>query len=596
MLAAVGRDGNDNLYPIAYAFVKVEKFDTWDWFLNLLLRDIGSHAEKGWAFLSDTQKGLIEAVHKHAPTAEHRYCLRHMYNNFKGKFKGEELKRLFWKAASTYNVKQHFRVMKKIERICPKRGPAQTPFEWLSVVPSAHWARCFFPIRTKWDVIVNNISESFNSYILEARGLPIIQMFEWLRMRLMARIQIKREGMERYTRVVCPNILKKIEKQRELSRNCFATWAGGDKFEVKHFLEKHVVHLDEQYCSCRMFQLAGYPCCHAMGALGFFRREAEDYVDPSMMKDVYLRVYNHGINPVSGMHDFDESSLGNVDPPHVKPRVGRPTKKRRRDGNDNGASVGTRKGLTHTCSICHEQGHNKAGHHTHTRQNEMPATASAPSPSQTEVPPQSSQAPSRRRRSAPSPSQPSATASQSHNFSQSFVSPDFTSFEMPDSLQGALDSNQSTQSTLPELVVPPMSAPIPSAGSQPPQVTEVPPQVPRQSPKSRKQQNPISLSSKKLQNIRKVLNPTPNPTFKRPCCAENRSTSTSTSLKSVAASYKPKSTAPSSMSRTFGPSSMPKPRTTVASSMPKPASTLKATPSASTLPASSKDKSAKETF
>ncbi|KAG8381900.1 hypothetical protein BUALT_Bualt05G0020900 [Buddleja alternifolia] len=174
MLAAVGRDGNDNLYPIAYAFVEVEKFDTWDWFLNLLLRDIGSHAERGWAFLSDRQKGLIEAVHKHAPTAEHRYCLRHMYNNFKGKFKGEELKRLFWKAASTYNVKQHFRVMKEIERICPKRGPTQTPFEWLSVVPSAHWARCFFPIRTKCDVIVNNISESFNSYILEARGLPII--------------------------------------------------------------------------------------------------------------------------------------------------------------------------------------------------------------------------------------------------------------------------------------------------------------------------------------------------------------------------------------------------------------------------------------
>ncbi|KAG8381899.1 hypothetical protein BUALT_Bualt05G0020800 [Buddleja alternifolia] len=344
-----------------------------------------------------------------------------------------------------------------------------------------------------------------------------------------------------------------------------------------------------------MFQLAGYPCCHAMGALGFFRRGTEDYVDPSMMKDVYQRVYSHGLRPVPGMHDFDESSLGNVDPPHVKPRVGRPTKKRRRDGNDNGASVGTRKGLTHTCSICHEQGHNKAGHHTHTRQNEMPATtiedeggsevgiqaempphcttgnSSAPSPSQTEVPPQSSQAPSRRRRSA------------SQNL-------------MPESLQGALDSNQFTQSTLPELAVPPMSTPIPSVGSQPPQVSEVLPQVPRQSLKSRKQQNPISLSSKKLQNIRKVLKPTPNPAFKRPCCAENRSTSTSTLLKSVVASYKPKSNAPSSMPKTFGPSSMPKPRTTATSSMPKPALTLKATPSASTLPASSKDKSAKETF
>ncbi|KAG8375051.1 hypothetical protein BUALT_Bualt10G0059600 [Buddleja alternifolia] len=372
---------------------------------------------------------------------------------------------------------------------------------------------------------------------------------------------------------------------------------GGDKFEVKHFLEKHVVYLDEQCCSCGMFQLAGYPCCHAMGALAFFRREAEDYENPSLMKDVYLRVYSHGINPVPEMHDFDESSLGHVDPPHVKPRVGRPTKKRRRDGNDNGASVGTREGLTHTCSICHEQGHNKAGHHTHTKQNEMPSTATedegkSEAGIRAEVPPKSSQ--------------PSSTASQSHNFSQSSVSLDVTSFEMPDSLQGAPDSNQFTQSTLPELVVPLMSAPIPSVGSQPPQVSEVLPQVPTQSPKSRKQQNSISLSSKKLQNIRTMLNPTPNPAFKRPCCAENRSTSTSTStlIKFVPASYKLKSTAPSSMPKTFGPSSMPKPRTTAASSMPKPASTLKATSFASTLSrktsrpaaASSKDKSAKKTF
>ncbi|KAG8382258.1 hypothetical protein BUALT_Bualt05G0058100 [Buddleja alternifolia] len=214
---------------------------------------------------------------------------------------------------------------------------------------------------------------------------------------------------------------------------------GGDKFEVKHFLEKYVVLLNEQYCSCGMFQLAGYPCCKAMDALGFFRKEAEDYVDPSLMKDMYLRVYNHEINPVPRMHDFDESSLGHVDPPHVKPRVGRPTKKSKRGGNDNGASVGTRRGLTHTCSICHEQGHNKAGYHTHTLdrmrymlaiatedeggseagiQAEMPphsttGNANAPSPSQTEVPPQSSQ--------------PSPTASQSHNFSQSSISPEFTS-------------------------------------------------------------------------------------------------------------------------------------------------------------------------
>ncbi|KAK4382619.1 hypothetical protein Sango_2854200 [Sesamum angolense] len=122
LLSAIGRDGNDNIYPIAMAYVEIEKHDSWEWFLNLLLRDIGSHDERGWAFISDRQKGLIEAVTQLAPRAEHRFCLRHMYNNFKGKFKGQELKNLFWKAASTYNVKEHLRIMKELRRLTRKEG------------------------------------------------------------------------------------------------------------------------------------------------------------------------------------------------------------------------------------------------------------------------------------------------------------------------------------------------------------------------------------------------------------------------------------------------------------------------------------------
>ncbi|KAK4397703.1 hypothetical protein Sango_1245800 [Sesamum angolense] len=157
LLSAIGRDGNDNIYPIAMAYVEIEKHDSWEWFLNLLLRDIGSHDERGWAFISDRQKGLIEAVTQLAPRAEHRFCLRHMYNNFKGKFKGQELKNLFWKAASTYNVKEHLRIMKEIEKVDKKRGQEQTAIEWLAEIPSHHWARCFFPVKTHCDVVVNNM-------------------------------------------------------------------------------------------------------------------------------------------------------------------------------------------------------------------------------------------------------------------------------------------------------------------------------------------------------------------------------------------------------------------------------------------------------
>ena len=38
------------------------------------------------------------------------------------------------------------------------------------------------------DCYVNNLSESFNSMILEARDKPIIAMLEWIRVRLMTRM------------------------------------------------------------------------------------------------------------------------------------------------------------------------------------------------------------------------------------------------------------------------------------------------------------------------------------------------------------------------------------------------------------------------
>ncbi|XP_073136523.1 uncharacterized protein [Henckelia pumila] len=61
LLVAVGKDGNDKLFPIALAVVKVENRENWSWFLSELLEDIGGVAEGKWTFISDRQKGLIEA-------------------------------------------------------------------------------------------------------------------------------------------------------------------------------------------------------------------------------------------------------------------------------------------------------------------------------------------------------------------------------------------------------------------------------------------------------------------------------------------------------------------------------------------------------
>ena len=55
-MVAVARDPNDEYFPLAVAVVEAETKDSWIWFINLLLVDIGD--SKRWAFIIDQQKVL----------------------------------------------------------------------------------------------------------------------------------------------------------------------------------------------------------------------------------------------------------------------------------------------------------------------------------------------------------------------------------------------------------------------------------------------------------------------------------------------------------------------------------------------------------
>ena len=57
MLTAIGRDANDQMLPIAWAMVEVENKDTWSWFLELLVDDLGGpNICSSITFMSDQQK------------------------------------------------------------------------------------------------------------------------------------------------------------------------------------------------------------------------------------------------------------------------------------------------------------------------------------------------------------------------------------------------------------------------------------------------------------------------------------------------------------------------------------------------------------
>ena len=62
LLVAVERDGNNHMFPIAWAVVEKETSESWTWFLQQLKLDLGIEDGLGWSIVSDMQKVSIICI------------------------------------------------------------------------------------------------------------------------------------------------------------------------------------------------------------------------------------------------------------------------------------------------------------------------------------------------------------------------------------------------------------------------------------------------------------------------------------------------------------------------------------------------------
>ena len=136
-------------------------------------------------FIYDNQ-GLIPAMEMLFPTVEHKFCVKHIYNNFKLNFNGLELKAALWSYVAATTVKEFEKRMQDMKEL------DKEAWEYQADIQPTQWTKSHFPLRAISVCYVNNLSESFNSMILEVRNKPIIVMLEWIRLRLMTRTYSKR--------------------------------------------------------------------------------------------------------------------------------------------------------------------------------------------------------------------------------------------------------------------------------------------------------------------------------------------------------------------------------------------------------------------
>ena len=88
--------------------------------------------------------------------------------------------------------------------------------------------------------------------IMKARDKPILSMLEWIGVRLMSRLYIKKIDIEKYGGKLCPSIQDKLEKLKLESKNFYAMPSRRFVYEVDNERERHVVDLVGRPCSCRV--------------------------------------------------------------------------------------------------------------------------------------------------------------------------------------------------------------------------------------------------------------------------------------------------------------------------------------------------------
>ncbi|KAM0845895.1 hypothetical protein ACQ4PT_056048 [Festuca glaucescens] len=355
ILCATGRDGNNNLFLVAFGFVDKEETATWSWFLTQLKYALGGEAGKFgyYTIISDRQKGLLNAINQIFPNCPQRYCLRHIYANVQtAGFRGEELKK--YMDAASYSYTQHgFDVaMANMKEECLEA------WEWLMKITVASWARYAIDYNCKTDLVVNNLSEVFNRMILDVRGKPVITMFDGIRKKVMVRNDDKRTGAAKARWEICPTYAEIIEENKRWSRMYRSNKYVDGLWEVTNGTDKtYAVNLNGRTCGCKRWDLSGIPCSRAISAIYKAFQHPEDFVSDFFKKPMYMEAYNPVIYPVLGEDSRTKTDTPDIDPPVFKISLGRSQTKRRKGKFEVPEPKQTSRMASITCSNYGNVGH-----------------------------------------------------------------------------------------------------------------------------------------------------------------------------------------------------------------------------------------------
>ncbi|KAL0364895.1 UNVERIFIED_CONTAM: hypothetical protein Sangu_0587100 [Sesamum angustifolium] len=355
LLAATAADGDDGFFPVAFAVVDTESDENWRWFLQQLKTALSNC--HGLTFVADREKGLRESIAGifQNEDVHHGFCLRYLSEQFlrdlKGKF-SHEVKRLmvedFFSAAHAPTPEGFHRCVESIKNISVQAH------NWIMQSEPVHWANAFFQ-GARYNHMTSNFGELFYNWVRDAHELPITQMVDAIRNKIMELIYSRRSESIDWLRRLTPSMEDRLEKESAKVSTLQVLISAGNRFEVRGETVE-VVDVDNCDCSCKGWQLTGLPCSHAIAVIGCLGRDPHDYCSRYFTTESYRTTYSQSVHPISNVNGSFQKGTSQlavtVTPPPTRRPPGRPTTKK-----TGSQDVGKRQFL---CSRCKGTGHNKS--------------------------------------------------------------------------------------------------------------------------------------------------------------------------------------------------------------------------------------------
>ena len=356
LLTATALDGDDGIFPVAFAIVDSENDDNWQWFLEQLRSAIST--SRSITFVSDREKGLKKVVLAVFHDAGYGYSIYHLMENFKKNLKGPfhgdgrgSLPGTFVAAAQAVRLDAFRMCTEQIKRVSSKA------YDWVMQIEPEYWTNAAFK-GERYNHFTVNVAELFTNWIDEVRELPIIQKIEVLRSKMMELLHTRQIEASKWSTKLTPSKEEKLHEKTPKANGLKVLISSDTLFEVHDDLI-NVVDIDKWECSCLGWKATGLPCHHAIAVFNSTGRNVYDYCSGHFTADSFRLTYSESINPVSAiLKPLSDGKTALESPQVLPPCTSRPPSQHREPTSTKPEGESNKRPVS--CTRCKELGHNKS--------------------------------------------------------------------------------------------------------------------------------------------------------------------------------------------------------------------------------------------